>query len=204
MRTLYALCGLLLIIAGCKSPSATGSPESFSSTSEKGLAIGTITFEGDKPVNDIYRFFYEPISGEKKFIRKNSGKILIKAGGENGSEFTGDFNSSKTYLFVIEAEPGSYAFTQYNYLDHIGPTGMVMNSKKFAIPFEIKKGEIAYIGELSYKDKVEPGSPRIFVSGYYDRDIPEFAKKFPQIDWNTAVNKTVKDGNTGGGIIEFL
>jgi hypothetical protein len=200
MRTLYALCGLLLIIAGCKSPSTADAPASFSSASEKGLAIGTITFEGDKPVNDIYRFFYEPASADKKSIRRNSGRIMIKP----GADFNGDFNNKKTYLFVIEAEPGSYAFTQYNYLDHFGPMGSVSSSKKFSIPFEIKKGEIAYIGELSYIDKAEKGTPKIFVAGRYDRDKAEFIKKFPHIDWSTAADKTVKAGTSNDGLIEFL
>lgn len=201
MKALYTLCGLLFILSGCNSASTADAPQSFSATSDKGLAIGTITFEGDKPVNDIYRFFYGPTSGDKKFVKRNSGKIMMKTG--NG-EFTGDFNEAKTYLFVIEAEPGSYAFTQYNYLDHVGPTGTVSSSKKFAIPFEIKKGEIGYIGELTYKDKVEHGSPKIFVSGAYSRDINEFTRKFPGIEWSRTVDKTVKSGDKGGGIIEFL
>lgn len=203
MKTLYSLFTLLLL-AGCNSASTSVAPQSFSSSSEKGLAIGTITFEGDTPANDIYRFFYGPASGSKKFIKRNSGKVMMQSGRENGRQFTGDFNNRKTYLFVIEAEPGNYAFTHYNYLDHIGPTGMVRNSRKFAIPFEIRKGKIAYIGELTYKDKVDEGSPKIFVSGAFDRDIKEFKKKFPQINWDTTVNKTVTSGNKGGGIIEFL
>ncbi len=204
MKILYALSSLLFLLAGCNSASTATAPESFSAASDKGIAIGTITFEGDTPVNDIYRFFYGSTSGDKKFIKRNSGKIMMQSGRENGRQFTGDFNDGKTYLFVIEAEPGSYAFTHYNYLDHIGPMGMVSSSKKFAIPFEIKKGEIAYIGEFNYKDKVESGSPKIFISGAYSRDIPEFKKKFPQIEWEKSVDKTVTSGDKGGGIIEFL
>lgn len=205
MKTLFALCGLLLIITGCDSASSgTNAPQSFSAASEKGLAIGTITFEGDTPANDIYRFFYSPTSGDKKFTRRNSGKIMMKAGRENGRNFTGDFNDSKTYLFIIEADPGSYAFTQYNHLDHIGPMGTLTNSRKFAIPFEIKKGEIAYIGELNYKDKAEAGTPKIFVSGSFERDMAEFMRKFPGIDWSSTQNKTVKTGDKGNGMVEFL
>lgn len=203
MKTLYALF-VLLLLAGCNSTSTSVAPKSFTASSEKGLAIGTITFEGDTPVNDIYRFFYNPVSGDKKFVKRNSGKVMMQSGRENGRQFTGDFNENKTYMFVIEGEPGNYAFTQYNVLDHIGPTGMVRFSKKFAIPFEIKKGEIAYIGEFNYKDKVEEGLPKIFISGAYSRDMPEFKKKFPQINWDVTVDKTVKSGDKGGGILEFL
>ncbi|MGQ2982593.1 hypothetical protein [Flavobacterium sp.] len=203
MKTLYIFFTLLLL-AGCNAASTSVAPQSFSSASEKGLAIGTITFEGDTPVNDIYRFFYGPISGDKKFIKRNSGKVMMQSGRDNGRQFTGDFNNNKTYMFIIEAEPGNYAFTQYNVLDHIGPTGMVRFSKKFAIPFEVRKGEITYIGEFNFKDKVEEGSPKIFISGAYERDLPEFKKKFPHIDWDKAVDKTVTSGDKGGGIIEFL
>ncbi|WP_294823669.1 hypothetical protein [uncultured Flavobacterium sp.] len=203
MKTLYALFGFLLLL-GCKSASTAIAPQSFTASSEKGLAIGTVTFEGDTPSNDIYRFFYGPTSGDRKFIKRNSGKVMMQSQHKNGRQFTGDFNNGKTYLFVIEADPGNYAFTQYNFLDHIGPSGMVSFSKKFAIPFEIKKGEIAYIGEFSYKDKVDEGTPKIFISGNYIRDIAEFKKKFPQINWEPAMDKTVKSGDKGGGIIEFL
>jgi hypothetical protein len=204
MKTTYLLLLLLLLFIGCNSASTNKAPESFSNTSEKGLAIGTITFESDMPKNDIYRFFYEATSGDKKFNKRNSGKIMFKARNEkNESSFNGDFNNKQTYLFVIEREPGNYAFTQYNYLDHIGPTGMVNFSKPFAIPFEIKKGEIVYIGELSYNDLAEIGTPRLVIYNRFDRDMPEFKKKFPNIDWAATTDKTVKAGNNGGGIIDF-
>ncbi|KAF2519370.1 hypothetical protein E0W68_03215 [Flavobacterium salilacus subsp. salilacus] len=194
----------LITVTGCKTKTADAVPETFSTTSEKGLAIGTITFEGEKPVNDIYRFFYEPTSGDKKFMRQNDGKIEIKARVNNEPAYNGDFDNKKTYLFVIECEPGNYAFTQYNYLDHIGYTGTVSNSKKFAIPFDIKKGEITYIGELTYIENAQPGSPRIVIWDKFDRDKKEFKKKYPAINWDAAHNNTVKKGDTGEGIIDFM
>lgn len=193
---------MLMLFIACNTASHKA-PETFAPTSSTGLAIGTLTFEGEKPVNDIYRFFYYPVSGDKKFIRRNDGKILIKAREGNEAAFNGDFNNKKTYLFVIEREPGNYAFTQYNYLNHIGPTGMVVTSKKFSIPFEVKKGEISYIGELTYNDKAEPGAPRIIVSGNFERDLPEFKKKFPSINWDIATDKTVRSGETGDGLVDF-
>jgi len=201
MKNTYIL-PLLLLLMGCNTANDV-MPATFTPSAEKGLAIGTITFEGDTPVNDIYRFFYKSQTGDKKFKKSNEGKIVINGRDNKNGGFNGDFNSKKSYLFVIEREPGSYAFTQYNYLDHIGSNGMVSSSKEFAIPFEIKKGEITYIGELDYKDLAEKGSPRIFVADYFARDLPEFKKKYPAINWERAVNKTVKSGNDGGGIIDF-
>jgi hypothetical protein len=204
MKTTYLLLPFLLLLIGCDSASSDKAPETFTSASEKGLAVGTITFEADKPKNDIYRFFYEGISNDTKFNKRNAGKIMIKARTDkNERGFNGDFANKQTYIFVIERDPGMYAFTQYNYLDHIGPTGMVNFSKIFSIPFEIKKGEIAYIGEFSYNDLAEPGTPRMVIYGRYDRDLAEFKKKYPNIDWNTATDKTVKSGKDGGGIIDF-
>lgn len=204
MRTLYLFLPLLFLAIGCNSALSDRAPETFTAASDKGLAIGTITFESDMPKNDIYRFFYEAASGDKKFNKRNAGKIMFKARNEkNERGYNGDFNNKQTYLFVIEREPGNYAFTQYNYLDHIGPTGMVNFSKQFSIPFEIKKGEIAYIGELSFNDLAEIGTPKLVVYGRFDRDLSEFKKKFPNIDWKIATDKTVKSGNNGGGIIDF-
>ena len=203
MKILYKIAPFLLLFAACGSVPDTVAPQNFTAQSSNGLAIGTITFEGDRPVNDIYRFFYEATTGDKKFMKRNSGKIMIKAREGNDRAFTGDFNNKKTYLFVIEREPGSYAFTQYNYLDRIGATGMVSSSEKFSIPFSIQAGIISYIGEFTYNDKAVPGTPRIDVSDNMSREMDEFRKKFPNINWDNTLNNTVKSGHTGKGIIEF-
>jgi len=194
---------IIVIVSGCSSASSDSAPQTFNAASDKGLAIGTITFEGDTPVNDIYRFFYMANVGDKKFMKRNAGKIIINGRANKEGGFNGDFNNKKTYLYVIEREPGAYAFTQYNYLDHLGSHGMVTSSKTFAIPFEIKKGEITYIGEMAYKDVAEKGTPRIFVADYLARDLPEFKTKYPNIKWDKVVNATPKQGDNGGGVVDF-
>lgn len=203
MKISYLLLPLLALFIGCGSASDK-TPETFEPTSEKGLAVGTITFEQDTPKNDIYRFFYEPVSDDKKIVKKNDGKIMIKARNkENKRAFTGDFAKGQTYLFVIERAPGNYKFNQHTVLNRIGSMGQVSFSKEYAIPFEIKKGEITYLGELSYNDRSEPGSPRMIVYNRYERDLEELQKKYPNIDWKKAVDRTPKSGETAGGIIEF-
>lgn len=194
----------LIIIASCSTAKNDVPPQSFSSASGTGLVIGTITFTGyEKPANDIYRFFYEPVTTDKKIRKKNSGRIIIKAREGNTRSYTGDFNEKKTYLFMIEAQPGNYAFTQYNYLDHIGYSGMVTSSQKFSIPFTVSAGTINYLGELSYNDMAQPGSPRIIVGTNIERDLPEFRKKYTNINFDAVTNNPVKSGNTGNGIILF-
>lgn len=202
MKFICSLSLLFLLVVGCKTVVPDVIPATYQPSQEKGLAIATLTFEGGKPVNDIYRFFYSPQNGDKKFQKQNAGKVIINSR-ENKDTFNGDFNNGQTYLIVIEREPGMYAFTQYNYLDRIGSNGMVSSSRLFAIPFEIKKGEITYIGEMSYKDIAEKGTPRIYIADYFNRDLPEFRKKYPSVNWDKARNETVKKGDTGGGIIDF-
>lgn len=203
MKAFYLFLPVLLLLAGCNSVLSDKAPKTFSTASNNGLVIGTLTFNEDVPKNDIYRFFYNAQSESKSFRRKNAGKIMIKARENNTRGFSGDFNNSKTYLFVIERQPGPYAFTEYNMLNHIGATGQVSFSKKFAIPFEVQSGKIAYMGEMEFFGKAEPTSARIVVSDQYSRDLPEFKKKFPQINWDDAANKTVKSGDTGEGMVEF-
>jgi len=198
----YTLYALLILLTACKSAPADVVGTNFTPSADKGIAIATLTFEGDRPVNDTYRFFYNAQSDDKAFKKRNAGKVVVN-GREIKDSFNGDFNNKKTYLVIIEREPGTYAFTQYSYLDRKGSNGMVTSSKLFAIPFEIKKGEIAYIGEMSYKDIAEKGSPRIYVADYFTRDLPEFKHKYPSVDWDKALNKSVKKGDTGGGIIDF-
>jgi hypothetical protein len=203
MKTRYLLFILSIIAVSCNSASGDTAPKAFSKESEKGLIIGTLTFDSDEPKNDIYRFFYYPESTDKKFKKQNDGKIMIKARVDGKRGFNGDFNDKKSYLFIIERDPGKYAFTEYNFLNHIGETGMVNYSSKFAIPFEVKKGEINYIGEITFHSYAEPGSPRITVSDNYSRDIQELKNKYSQIDWDNSHNKTVKSGDTGNGLVEF-
>jgi hypothetical protein len=203
MKKLALLLFTTIILTACAPKPGNSAPESFTAASSTGLAIGTITFEGDVPVNDIYRFFYEGQTADKKFNKQNSGKITINGRTSGKSMFNGDFNEQKTYLFVLELQPGSYAFTKYNYLDHIGPQGSLSNSGTFAIPFEVKAGQITYMGEMSYVDKAAKGDPVLFVADYFSRDLPEFKTKYPNIDWQKAENKTPKTGNTGNGIVDF-
>lgn len=195
---------LTITLAGCKAAKDYVPPQSFSPNSGTGLVIGTITLNGgEKPANDIYRFFYEPVTTDKKLRTKNSGRIIIKAREGNTRSYTGDFNEKKTYLFIVEAQPGNYAFTQYNYLDHIGYSGMVTSSQKFSIPFTVSAGMITYIGELSYNDIAQPGTPRIVVGTNIERDLPEFRKKYGSINFDSVTNNPIKSGNSGNGLILF-
>lgn len=201
--TLYLALLLSLLIVSCKTHQEAN-PEEFKEASGNGLVIGTLTFDSDKPANDIYRIFFEPTTGDKRFIRKNKGRIFIKARDKKGKALNGDFNNKHTYLFAFELKPGKYEFNQYNYLNNIGYTGLVSSSSKFSIPFTIESGTIAYVGELIYHDKPEPDMPKIIVQDNYQRDMEEFEKKFPGAEWSRAENMTVKKGDTGDGIISFM
>ncbi len=203
MKTSYLLLPLIALFISCGSASSDKAPETFTAASENGLAVGTITFESTAPKNDIYRFLYEPVSDDKKFIKKNDGKIEIKARDGKKRAFKGDFANGQTYIFVIERAPGKYNFKQHTVLNGLGSMGHVNFSKEYGIPFEIKKGEITYLGELSYNDLSEPGSPRIVVYDRFDRDLAELKKKYPAIDWSKTADKTPKTGNNGEGIIDF-
>jgi len=204
MKTSYLLLPLLALFISCGSASSDKAPETFTSSSENGLAIATITFESTTPKNDIYRFFYEPVSQDKKFVKNNNGKVMIKSRNEkNNRAFNGDFAKGQSYLVVIERAPGNYVFNQHTVLNRIGSMGQVSYSKKYSIPFDIKKGEITYLGELSYNDLSEPGTPRIVVYDRFDRDLTEFKNKYPNINWSSAIDKTAKKGDNGGGIIDF-
>ncbi|OYQ37751.1 hypothetical protein CHU92_07585 [Flavobacterium cyanobacteriorum] len=203
MKFMYKTLVAALLLVACSSANKDVLPADFTPSPQRGIAVGTLTFEGDKPMNDIYRLFYNAVKGDKKFRKRNAGKIMIKAREGNGRAFTGDFNNRKTYLFVIEREPGQYAFTEYNYLNHIGPNGMVNFSREFAIPFDIKAGTISYIGEITYNDAALPGTPKLVVTDKMDRDVAEFGKKYPAVPWGMAVNNTAKSGDTAGGLVEF-
>ncbi|HEX8269104.1 MAG TPA: hypothetical protein VF581_04365 [Flavobacterium sp.] len=77
------------------------------------------------------------------------------------------------------------------------------NKVPFEIPFEVKKGEITYIGEFEFFENGNKAGSIIKVGDNFDRDIEALKVKAPAINWTKAVNKTVKSGTTGGGMIQF-
>jgi len=203
MKKIFLFLATTVLISCGSKQTYDASPATVALPSEKGLAIGTITFEGDVPVNEIYRFFYEPTSGDKKFKNNNSGKIIFNTPHKTNTGWNGDFSNKKSYLVIIEREPGSYAFNRYTYLNRLGPTGEVSYSNEFAITFDIKKGGITYFGEITYVDKAVKGSPRIFVADYLQRDLEQFKTKYPNVLWENTENKIPKSGNTGEGTVDF-
>ena len=54
--------------------------------------------------------------------------------------------------------------------------------------FEVKKGEIAYLGELQLNHEAGLQTPQ--VANQYKRDILEFKKRSAFVNWDTAVNKS--------------
>ncbi len=60
MKKFINILPLFLLIMSCSSGRDNSTPANLTVSTQKGIITGTITFEGEKPMNDIYRFFMKP------------------------------------------------------------------------------------------------------------------------------------------------
>ena len=58
----------------------------------------------------------------------------------------------------------------------------------FSIPYEIKKGEITYIGNITFNDYAKKGEIVVGLNNKFERDIEELKKLQPSVDWNNVNN----------------
>lgn len=68
-------------------------------------------------------------------------------------------------------------------------------TKDFSLPFEVKKGEILYLGDMiiDIKKFIKSGNLIHWVDNS-ERELSEFKEKFPKIDWELFRNHTIREG----------
>lgn len=187
MRLFTVLLTFLLTACGTANIKRDFSSDSLVNTS---VVIGSIT---QKRSSEGHQGFSAEVSAlSASYINIDTGKIsrIETDPWMLGSMSKGDFEniSGRGILFVIELDPGKYAFkgwhaTQGSYTS-VTPT----NPKEFS--FEVKPGKIIYIGDLEFSlifgknifgIGVLAGADQSIVDSYH-RDIKVMAEKYPGID----------------------
>lgn len=160
--------------------------ENFSASSEQGLIFGTISFPKEKPRFDGYFPSIIYTSDSKEEVKKNSNELHIKPNLTSGKH-DGELLGGKTYLFVLNKEPGNYKIAGVR-LALVGVGGHVSGDiiKDFEIPFEVKKGEITYIGDISINEYAFGKDTIIKLSDKFDRDLDAIKHRKSSIDWSAA------------------
>lgn len=168
------------LLQGCAVASLPTEPMTFSKTSEKGLLVGSVTFPTDSPNFNGYFFRLTNNTSQEFQVNRNQ---------------SGQLDEGRTYLFAIERPVGVSEIPSVRLFHN---SGMIagqydVRTGGFSIPYEIKKGEITYVGNISFNDYAKKGDTVVGLTNKFERDIEELKKLQPSIDWSSAVNdKTIK------------
>jgi hypothetical protein len=161
-----------LSISGCAVKSLPLKPMDFSENSENGLLVGSVTFPSVTPNFDGYFFRLTNNTSQEFQISRND---------------FGQLDDGRTYLFVVERPAGTSEIPSVRLFHN----SVMMAAQRdiriggFSIPYEIKKGQITYIGNIIFNDFADGGDTVVkLANDKFRRDIDELRKFQPSIDWS--------------------
>lgn len=165
----------ITLFQSCAVSSLPTEPMNFSKSSEKGLLVGSVTFPTSKPNFNGYFFRLTNNTSQEFQINRNQD---------------GQLDEGKTYLFVIERPVGISEIPSVRLFQN---SGMIagqydVRTGGFSIPYEIKKGEITYIGNITFNDYAKKDEIVVGLNNKFERDIENLKKLQPSIDWSSVKN----------------
>lgn len=173
------LFSILILVQSCAVTSLPSEPMNFSKSSEKGLLVGSVTFPTNKPNFNGYFFRLTNNTSQEFQIDRNQ---------------SGQLDEGRTYLFAIERAVGVSEIPSvrlfHNSVMIVGQYDV--RTGGFSIPYEIKKGEITYIGNITFNDYAKKGDTVVGLNNKFERDIEELKRLQPSIDWNNVKNEENK------------
>jgi hypothetical protein len=161
---------------------------------EGGLICGSVTFPKEKALYNGYFFMVSAVTDDRKTWRKKSKEIRINPEQIFKMKHDGELDGGLTYLFILERPAGNYTINNVRLFTN-GPFVAMQrddNMQGFSIPFEVKKGEITYVGNILYNEYLEAGQKVVEFKNNYDRDIAELKRLQPHVLWNLAENDTTR------------
>lgn len=190
----FAMFSIMMVTQACKVASpAFSSQLNFSQFSETGLIVGSVSFPETKPKSNMYFPLIKSLDSDEKEAKKNSGEFIISPEQIVRLKHKGQLEDGKTYLFAIPRKPGQYDLSQVRYAN-MGFTGTSRTnfSGGFSIPFEVKKGEIVYIGDLFIDEYASKNDTMIYLKDNFERDIQGLRVLKPPFDWGNAQKGPIK------------
>lgn len=147
------------------------------SKTENGLLIGSITFLSETPKFDSYFFRLSGNTYEEFMIT-------------SGAKHKGQLDEGRTYLFAIERPIGTYEIPSIRLFRNNFITALQRTSyiDGFSIPYEIKKGEITYIGNIIFSEYAQKGAKFLTLDNNFEKDINALKELKPSVDWKNAIN----------------
>ena len=161
--------------------------------SENGLIFGSISFPMQKLNYDGAFLQIDYISDDKKERRKNSCKIKIGPTMFKGKH-NGELDGGRTYLFVMEKKPGSYTidWLRFTILKVGDYNGIEKDVAGFYIPFDVKKGEITYIGNITIDEYAPLSNSIINISDQFEKDKNAMKEMQKMVNWDASIKSELK------------
>lgn len=188
------------LIASCEvaqNPFSTEKPYRFHKDfTENGLITGSITFTKEKPLYTGYFIQVTNLDPDKKNSRKDFAEIPISPDYKSLKyRHAGQLENGKTYLFAIELPVGNHKISGIRFYKNTGymVSGYSLDPHAISIPFEVKKGEILYVGNIFFNEYATENDTFIDYTNNYERDIEAIKKIIPTVNWdNTIKDETIK------------
>jgi len=184
------------LFINCASKSVGKNFDEFSKNNN-GLIVGTFTFPKNRQWFDKYSMRLKEAEG----ISYVDYTVKVE---EYVNEPAPDNNFTKKYLIIIEKKPGKYLINNFNaYAKEIDQSQSYYgNIYDFSIPVEVKKGEIIYIGDIFFDEKINDKDMKLYysknnkmdfkISDNLNRDLKYFKIKNSNVDWSRIIKSVVQ------------
>lgn len=173
-------------LAGFGRPSV-GSSRNALPVDDKGFIAGTITFPKNRQFFDKYVFRLKSDDGGSTEFKIHSY--------ENVNSPTPTNSYSKTYVFILEQKAGKYRIDRVRAKAVDREEGTESHwgrAKDFLIPVEVRPGEITYMGEIFFSEKIDDSLLGLRIVDNFERDIKYFKRKNPKLDWEKATKSILQ------------
>lgn len=157
---------------------------------ENGLIIGSITFPNEKAKFNGYFIRVNSIDSDEKTAKTNSTEIKIIPDQIWKMKHKGQLDNGLTYLFSIERPEGKYEFSSIRlFTNSVSQALQKTNySDGFSILFDVKKGEITYVGNIIFNEYAYKNDTLVSYKNNYEKDIDAIKTIQPSVDWSKAIN----------------
>lgn len=191
LRTPFIAIVVIITISSLKSCAIPAMPKKqLVFSHDNALIIGSITFPKEDAASDSYFLRITSTESDPKIVKSNSTELFIKPKFVYRLIHKGQLDNGKTYLFAIERPPGKYEIPSIRLFRNMP---MIVAVKDFyiggfSIPFNLKKGEIRYVGNILYDEYAEKNDTIIRLQNNFEKDLDAFKKLQPSVNWTSTVN----------------
>lgn len=180
-----------ILIQSCAVSALSIEPMNFQKeTAKNGLIVGSITFPKEKARFNSYFIRISGTDSDEKIAKKNSTEIQISPEQIWKMKHKGELDNGLTYLFAIERPEGEYEIPSIRLFSNSGFAALQRTdySGSFSIPFDVKKGEIVYVGNIIFNEYANEKDTLVSYRNNFEKDINAMKRIQPSVNWSEAIN----------------